>query len=88
MVFASKHNVKLFDDIAITVGTYSIQPDSVLRNLGAFFDSRIGIYKHINSVVSILLYVAALDKSHQAVPCKRRNKIPCEQSSSILVRLL
>ena len=40
IVFSSKHNEQFVGDISVTVGTSQIKPSPVVRNLGAFFDSR------------------------------------------------
>ena len=50
IVFSSKHNEQFVGDISVTVGTSRIKPSPVVRNLGAFFDSRMNMESHINAV--------------------------------------
>jgi len=50
IVFSSKHNKQFVNDISVTVGTSQIKPSPVVRNLGAFFDSRMNMESHINAV--------------------------------------
>jgi len=44
IVFSSKQNEQFVGDISVTVGT------SQIRNLGAYFDSRMNMESHINAV--------------------------------------
>jgi len=50
IVFSLKHNEQFVNDISVSVGTSQIKPSSVVRNLGAFFDSRMNMESHINAV--------------------------------------
>lgn len=50
ILFSSKHNEWFVGDISVTVGTSKIKPSQVVRNLGAFFDCRMNMESHINSV--------------------------------------
>ena len=50
IVFSSKHKEQFVGDLEMTVGQSKIKPSAVVRNLGAFFDSRMNMMNHVNSV--------------------------------------
>jgi hypothetical protein len=50
IVFSSKLNERFVADTTITIGTSKIKPSNVVKNLGAFFDSRMNMDDHVNSV--------------------------------------
>ena len=50
IVFSSKHNEQFVGDITITISASLIKPAKVVRNLRAFFDSRMNMESHVNSV--------------------------------------
>jgi len=50
IVFSSKHNSQHVSDVSIIVGDTNIKPSDCVRNLGAWFDSRMSMDAHINSI--------------------------------------
>ena len=50
ILFSSKRNSSLVDEISVEVGDSKIKPSSSVRNLGAQFDSQMDMELHVNSV--------------------------------------
>ena len=49
-MFTSELNSGLVSEISVTVGDSNIKPSSCVRYLGSWFDSRIDMERHVNSV--------------------------------------
>ena len=50
VLFSSKHHSQHISDITVKVGDSQIVPSQYVRNLGAFFDSRMDMEQHVNAV--------------------------------------
>lgn len=50
ILFSSNDNSKFTPDVSINVGGANIKPSNCVRNLGAWFDAKMSMEQHVNSV--------------------------------------
>jgi len=50
IVFSSQNNAKFVEGLTVKVGDSTIKPSQFVRNLGAWFDSRMNMEHHINAI--------------------------------------
>jgi len=51
IIFASKKNRHVFQNITIEIGSAKIKPEESVRNLGAYLDSELTMEKHVNNTI-------------------------------------